>query len=511
MREYLFVHDLGTSGNKAAIFNINGTLIGSEVFPYPTYYPKDGWVEQDPEDWWRAVCLSTKNLLEKTKIRPEEIACISFSAQMMGCLLVDKKGNPLRNMLIWADMRSSKQEAEMIRKIGLEEGYKKTGHRLSASYSAAKLLWIKENEPETYKRAYKMLHVKEYIIHRLTGKFVTDYSDACGTNLLDIEKKEWAEDILAALKIEQGLLPDLMSSSSVCGYLLERAAENMSLIGGIPVVVGGGDGASACVGAGVVREGKAFAALGSSSWISTARKTPFFDKEMRTFNWIHLDKDLYTPNGTMQAAGYSYSWYKELLCREEKALASEQGISVYECINKEISKSPPGANGLLYLPYILGERSPRWNHKARGAFIGVSATTTKSELSRSVLEGVGFNLKIILDILEQELTIEDLIVIGGGAKGRIWMQILADIFQKSLHLPRHLDEATSIGAAICGGIGVGVFDGFDAVSQFNQIVETVEPNPKNKELYEKMACAFESGYQGLLRTYDALSGLQENN
>jgi len=509
MSKYILAHDLGTSGNKAAIFRTDGTLVGSTLFEYPTYYPKDGWVEQNPQDWWRAVCQSTKELLEKTKVKASEIGGISFSAHMMGCLLVDKEGTPLRKMLIWADTRSKKQEEFMIQQIGLAEGYKRTGHRLSASYSAAKLLWIKDNEPELYKQGYKMLHVKDYVIYRLTGNFVTDYSDASGTNLLNLTKKEWDEDILSALKIEKSLLPDILPSSAICGYLLKDAAAALGLISGIPIITGGGDGSCACVGAGVVDEGKAYNILGSSSWISAATKAPIFDKEMRTFTWLHLDENLYTPCGTMQAAGYSYSWYKELFCQEEKQKAAEKGINVYEYLNEEILTSPVGANGLLYLPYLLGERSPRWNHNARGAFIGMSPQTGKADVSRAVLEGVSLNLKIILDIIQQDIiqqaiNIDEIIVIGGGAKGRVWVQMLADIYQKKILLPQYLEEATTIGAAVCGGIGMGAFDNFTAVEKFNKIVDIVLPNPTHRETYEKLAKAFESSYRGLCEAYEIL-------
>ena len=505
MGEYILSHDLGTSGNKATIYSAEGMLMGSMLCEYPTYYPKDGWVEQDPAEWWRAVCQSTNCLLEQTGISAGDIACVSFSAQMMGCLLVDARGNPLRKMLIWADSRSSAQEERMIRQLGMEQVYRTTGHRASASYSAAKLLWIKDNEPELYKKAYKMLHVKDFIILKLTGEYVTDYSDASGTNLLDIEKKVWAEDFFRELEIERSLLPDLYPSTTVVGRINREAAKLTGLKEGTPVVLGGGDGSCACVGAGVVKEGKVYNILGSSSWISMARKKPVFDQEMRTFNWVHLDPELYTPCGTMQAAGYSYSWYKNILGTEETRLAAEAGMTAYEYINRQILESSPGANGLIYLPYLLGERSPRWDLDARGAYIGLSASTTKSDMARAVLEGVGYNLKMIMEILEQDAGIEDLIMIGGGAKGRVWVQILADIWQRPVHLPQYLEEATSMGAAICGGVGVGLYRDFGIIEKYNAITETVMPNQQNADIYEKLYRIFDRGYQGLKETYQLLA------
>lgn len=508
MGEYILSHDLGTSGNKAAIYDANGKLKGSLLFEYPTHHPHSGWVEQNPTDWWQAVCNSTLRLLEMTKIPPGAISCVSFSAQMMGCLLVDKAGEPLRNMLIWADTRSSKQEKLMVDLLGMEQVYRTTGHRASASYSAAKLLWIKENEPDIYRRAHKMLHVKDYIVWKLTGVYCTDYSDASGTNLLDINKKEWSDTFLSELGIDRSLLPDIFASTHIAGCVTEAAARLTGLLAGTPVVIGGGDGSCACVGAGVVREGRAYSILGSSSWISMASKKPVFDQEMRSFNWIHLDPELYTPCGTMQAAGYSYSWYKNILCKEEAALADAAGISTYEYLNEHLDISHPGAGGLIYLPYLLGERSPRWNHDAKGAFVGLSATTTKADMTRAVLEGVGYNLRMILEILNQKETIEGITMIGGGAKGEGWIQILADIWQRPLYLPEYLEEATSMGAAVCGGVGVGIYRDFRVVEKYNRIDKTIYPNRDNEALYDRFYEVFDDTYKGLTGVYEKLAKIR---
>ena len=505
MGKYILAHDLGTSGNKASLYDTTGALGASVLYEYPTYYPDVNCVEQDAEDWWKAVCDSTRQLMEKANVSPEEIIAVSFSAQMMGCLLVDKNGDPLSNMIIWADMRAKAQEQALIDRVGMERVYRITGHRASASYSAAKLFWMRDNRPEVYGRAYKMLHAKDYIIHKLTGKFVTDYSDASGTNLLDLEKKTWSREILDAMEIPEGLLPELHASTDIAGGITAAAAAATGLLEGTPVVIGGGDGSCACVGAGVVREGKTYNVIGSSSWISCATRKPVFDDQMRTFNWVHLDPQYITPCGTMQAAGYSFSWLKNTLCDSEAALAKETGERTYSIIDREIQSAPAGSNKLLYLPYLLGERSPRWNKDARGAFVGLSVTSTKAEILRSVLEGVGYNLKIILDILDKSIPIEEVTVIGGGARSAVWMQILADIWQKPVAVPRYLEEATSIGAAVCAGVGVGAFESFDVIDQINATQTILQPNPENAAIYEKLFAAFDTAYTGLLSTYDELA------
>lgn len=509
MERYILAHDLGTSGNKATLYCEDGRLAACAVAAYPTRYPHPGWAEQDPADWWRAVCDSTKKLIEKAGIRAGQVACVSFSGQMMGCLLVDREGQPIRPMITWADTRALAQEKKMADRIGMERMYRITGHRVSASYSAAKLLWVRENEPEAFQKAYRMLHAKDFIIYHLTGRFVTDYSDAGGTNLFDICKKEWSSELGEALGIPGELLPEVHPSATVAGTVTKTAAAACGLMEGTPVVIGGGDGSCACVGAGVVEEGDTYCVLGSSSWISTANREPVYDEKLRTFNWVHLDPALYTPCGTMQAAGLSYSWYKDTFCAEEERLAGENGESVYDLLEQAMLEKNPGVGGVLYLPYLLGERSPRWNHRARGAFIGMDVRTAKPDMARAVLEGVGFNLKVILDILKARQGIESLILIGGGAKGKLWPQILADIWGMPLNLPVYSEEATSLGAAVCGGVGIGMYSDYRVVKGFNRIREIIRPDVARTEIYKRYYEIFNQAYEALRPVYEKLARIRE--
>lgn len=503
---YLLAHDLGTSGNKAVLFDAGGGLVASVFRPYPTLYPREGWVEQRPDDWWIAVCGATRSLLEISAVRSADVLCVSFSAQMMGCLLVGRDGSPLRNTMIWADSRAQRQEAGMIARAGMKRGYHITGHRLSASYSAAKLLWVRDEEPEVYQAASKMLQAKDYILYRMTGNLLTDYSDASGTNLLDIERKDWSDELLEAFALRRDLLPELHPSTDLAGTVTAQAARECGLLPGTPVVVGGGDGSCACVGAGVLRPGSAYNVIGTSSWISCATRAPYFDPEMRTFNWVHLDPALYTPCGTMQAAGLSYQWYKNSFYGEEEARAQREGRNVYELLDAGAEAASPGAGGVIFLPYLVGERSPHWNLNARGAFIGLNATTGKTHLARAVLEGVGMNLRIILETLDAAQRIDALTVIGGGAKGRTWLQILADIWQRPLSIPAHMEEATSLGAAICGGVGIGLYESFASCVDLNPMAGRILPNPDNREAYDMLFAVFQQSYGGLVPALDQLSG-----
>ena len=507
MAKYILSHDLGTSGNKATLFSTDGELGASVLHEYPVSYPREGWVEQDPDDFWKAVCISTNRLLEKAGISPADVAAVCFSGQMMGCIIVDGEGNPLRPAIIWADTRAGREAAEMERKLGMDYVYRSTGHRISASYSAAKLMWIRENQNGLYKAAGKMLLAKDYVIYKLTGNYVTDYSDAGGTNMFDLKRKVWDEGILRELDIPASLLPDPHPSKDNAGGITAEAARATGLLEGTPVIIGGGDGSCAAVGAGVVSEGNAYNVLGSSSWISLASKSPLYDPEMRTFNWVHLDENLYAPCGTMQAAGYSYSWYRDIFCRDETGMAELAGTSPYDFINRGVERSSPGAGGLLWLPYLLGERSPRWNHDARGAFLGLSVNSLKGDVSRSVVEGVAFNLRIILEILSagEKDGIDRVIVIGGGAKGAVWLKTLADVWQKPLAVPVFLEEATSLGAAVCGGVGIGAFEDYRVIGKFNKIEKTVQPDRSLAERYGALFSIFDEAYESLKDVHKKLA------
>ncbi|MGQ9734240.1 MAG: xylulokinase [Candidatus Bipolaricaulia bacterium] len=507
---YILAHDLGTTGNKATLYTPEGELVASCFYPYETHYLSANWVEQNPEDWWKAVCLSTAKLLADSKIGLEAIKVVSFSGQMMGALPVDKKGTPLRPAIIWADQRGIKQAELLKDKVGMERVYKITGHRASPSYSAAKIMWIRDEEPELFKKAHKFLQAKDYIAFKLTGRFVTDYSDASGTNLLDLRKKEWSEEILKAVNLPEGVLPELHASIDVIGEVTPEAAAECGLKVGTPVVIGGGDGSCAAAGAGVVGEGSAYNYLGSSSWVALATREPIYDPKLRTFNWVHLDPRLYSPCGTMQSAGGSLQWAKEELCSSEREAAESLGLDPYELINLEIAQSPEGAKNLLFLPYLLGERSPHWNPNARGVFLGLTRNHTKKDMLRAILEGVCFNLRIIIEAFEEQgASIEAIRIIGGGAKGWIWRKIMADIYGKPILLTAFPLEATSLGAAIAGGIGVGFFKDFSVADRLVKIVARQEPEVEKVTRYAELFQIFKEAYERLLFIFEQLSALSD--
>lgn len=506
--QFILAHDLGTTGNKASLYDNAGQVQASSFYGYGTEYPKITWVEQNPEDWWKAVCASTKELLNSARVQPNDIACIAFSGQMMGCVAVDRQARPLRNAIIWADQRAVAEAQTIVDGVGMETAYRITGHRASPSYSGAKILWVRNNQPDIFAQAFKFLHAKDFIIARLTGNFVTDYSDASGMNLYDLNARDWSSLILDAIKLDRSILPELHASTDVVGEVTAKVAGEVGLTPGTPVVIGGGDGCCAATGAGVVREGSAYNYIGSSSWIAIATQEPILDPAMRTFTWAHLVPDMFSPCGTMQAAGGSYQWLRDNFCLPEKDSASQLKLSPYELMNLQAEQSPAGANGLLFLPYLLGERSPRWNPKARGAFIGLSVKHTRADIIRATLEGITLNLRVILEAFEEQgAKVEAMRVIGGGARGGVWRQIMADIYDKPILRPVLLEEATSLGAALAGGIGVGLFEDFSIAEELTPILDVVQPNPAVKPLYDQLYKIFNQSYEAFIPLYDALAAL----
>ncbi len=479
---YILAHDLGTSADKASLFDESGALLASHSEGYDVSYPRPGWAEQSPDDWWRAVCSATRVLLARTGVAPQAIAAVTFSGQMMGVVALDEARRPLRPAIIWADQRATEEAALVAERCGEDEVYRRTGHRISPAYSAAKILWIRRHQPDVFARARYFVMAKDYAVMRLTDRVVTDHSDASGSNLFDLEVQAWCADFLDALELDVACLPPLVSSSAVVGEVTRAAAEETGLMPGTPVVIGGGDGACATVGAGSVDEGDAYCVLGTSSWIAFTTSRPLLDPERRTFTFHHLLPRRYIPMGTMQSAGGAREW-----------LVRAMG----EASDEAIARVEPGCRGLIFLPYLIGERSPWWNPRARAAFVGLTMSHGPAEMHRAVLEGVAFNLKLILNALSAHRPLGTLRLIGGGARSTVWKRILADVLGVPLEVPELLAEATSWGAAVAGGVGAGLYDDWAIARAQTRIAEVVEPDLTNVARYAEMCASFTQIYHAL--------------
>jgi xylulokinase len=512
----LLAHDLGTTGNKATLFAADGTMVASAFAGYDTSYAQPNWAEQDPRDWQTALFESTQQLLKAAQVAGHsaaDVAVVSFSGHMNGALLVDAAGAPLRQAIIWADQRATAQ-AELIReRCGEAEVYRLAGNRISPAYTAAKLLWIKQHQPEIYRRARWVLQAKDYAAFLFSGAIATDFSDASLTLLLDLAGRRWAEPLLQQLGLDASLLPPIFPSAQVIGQVTAQAAAATGLRPGTPVVIGGGDGACATVGAGSVRPGDAYNYIGSSSWVALTTAQPVIDPEQRTFNLAHLDPALNVALGAMQTAGGAFDWFERLLRCDLEA------DPIYAALDAEAAQVPPGANGLLFLPYLLGERSPHWNPLARGAFVGLAMPNGRGELARAVLEGVAFNLRAILEILvgasktfevaENLEGLRSMRLIGGGGKSALWRQILADIYGLPIEQVALPASATALGAAIAGGVGVGLYPDYSVAQQLAPVAHIDHPNPATQSRYAALYTLFQQSYTALDPVFEQLAALPE--
>lgn len=500
----ILAHDLGTTGNKASLFDVNGATVASTFASYPTDYPYPNWAEQNPADWQAAIFGATRDLLAMAGVSPAQVAVVSFSGHMQGALVVDKNGVPLRPAIIWADQRATAQANLLADTLGADQIYQLTGNRVSPAYTAAKLRWIQDNQPQIYRRIYKVLQAKDYAAFLFCGQFATDYSDASLTQLLNLEQQQWSPEILGALQFSVDLLPALQPSATVIGQVTPQAAQTTGLLAGTPVVIGAGDGGCASVGAGAVAEGDIYNYIGSSSWVALTTTRPVFDPAQRTFNFIHPDPQFYCPLGTMQAAGGAYDWLERLFRADGSAAPQHKEL------DDAAAKVAPGANGLLFLPYLLGERSPYWNPQARAAFLGLAMPDSQAQMARAALEGVAFNLRIILDSLRgQGVQAQHIRLIGGGSKSPVWRQILADVYNLPLALVSLPAAATGLGAAIAGGVGVGLFADYGVVRQLVPATLAETPNPATRARYEALYELFKQSYAALEPIYRQLANLPD--
>ena len=473
-RQLIIAHDLGTSGDKASLHAADGRLLASHTVRYGTDFGPGGTAEQDPRDWWSAFCAATRRLLSETGSAAGEIACVAMSGQMQSLVLVDDHDEPLRPAIIWADTRAGTERDLLARRVGDDRAFEILGHRLDASYTLAKAMWVRAHEPELFARADGVLVAKDYLTLCATGRRCTDPSDASGTNAFDQRAGRWSAELLAAAELDGALLPELLPSATVAGGLTDAAAGATGLQRGTPVVVGGGDGACAALGAGLVGpDSGANATIGSSAWLSVVTEAPVRDRLQRTVTFDHVIPGRYLPLGAMQAAGSSLDWLAG-------TLGVAPGAELQDLLTAA-GEIRAADEGLFFLPYLLGERAPLWDARVRGTFVGLARHHGRAHLARAVLEGVAFSLGAILHSLREVLpagrSIEAIEAIGGGARSDIWLALMADTWGVTVRRRTIVDEANSLGAAVVGGVAVGLIDGWERARALSEIDAVFEPDP----------------------------------
>lgn len=454
---YLLGVDLGTSGTKTVLFDENGQTIASKTIEYPLLQPKNGWAEQDPKCWYDATINSIKSVLTESKVNNHDVVALSIAGQMHGLVMLDKNGKVLRNAILWCDARTQKQCDEITTLVGKKRLIEINANPALTGFTAPKILWVRENEPEIYKQCATILLPKDYVRYMLTGQKAQEISDASGTNLLDITKRQWSQEILDKLSIDKSLLPPLVDSEAIAGTITKEIAELTGLKEGTIVAGGAGDNAAAALGTGVCKEGDAFVTLGTSGVIFAHTNKPAIDPLGRVHTFCAAVKNSWTAMSCTLAAGLSLRWMRDELYSKEKLEEEAKGEDVYNLMTAKASDIPLGSDGLIYLPYLMGERSPVLDANARGVFFGLSAMHTKAHMTRAVLEGITLSQRHNLEVLhEMEIVPKNLTACGGGARSPFWRQLLADILKCKI-VTTTSKEGPALGAAILAGVAAGIF------------------------------------------------------
>ncbi|MCD6495443.1 xylulokinase [Candidatus Bipolaricaulota bacterium] len=490
---YLVGIDVSTTAVKAVMIDLHGELVGSASTPLSLSTPLPGWSEQDPSDWWEATITSLRALLNRANITPEKIVSLGLTGQMHGAVSLDAKGDIIRPAILWNDARTATQCAEINDLVGADHLREITGNPALVGFQAPKILWLKEHEPENYAKVRHILLPKDYIRYRLSGELATDTSDAAGTLLLDLAKRAWSDEILSTLGIPRDWLPDIFEGPEVAGHVTSGAAQITGLAAGTPIVAGAGDNAAAAIGCGVVSEGTGLLSLGTSGVIFAPTDTLRIDPTGALHAFCHAVPEAYHLMGVILSAGGSLRWARDILSNVQ----SDTGD--YGAFIEPAKRVAPGSEGLFFLPYLAGERTPHMDPAARGAWIGLSLAHRREHLVRAVLEGVAFALRDAWERMKMlGIAPPTLRIVGGGTKSAVWREIIAAVLDIPLQRLA-IDKGAAFGAAILAGVGAGVYaDVEESVARTVKLDDDLErPIPSLVEQYEGIYRKYASLYPAL--------------
>ncbi len=503
MEKYILSHDMGTSSDKAVLVDFSGNIKATSVEPYPTYYPNPAWVEQDPADYWKAVAASSRDIIRKTGIDPGQIKGIVFSTQAQGIIPVDEAGSVLYNNITWVDGRAEKQAQSIMKKLGGKKVFSAVaGTPIMGKDCIPKIVWLKEEKPEIYAKTFRILDVNGYLKYKCTGKMVTELSGASSYGL-DLKKKQWLK-VMKMTGVDMEKLPPLVCSTDIVGGLTEKAAEEMGLIAGTPVLGGCDDVQAAAVGSGMCGDGDIHIYLGTSAWVAAASRTA--DKFMHGAAAIQsADREMNLIAGITESAGANIQWLQEQFFSTEK---EQYGDKIFEYMDQVIKKIPPGSDHLICTPWMLGERCPVSSTTTRATLFNISMVHTREHLMRAVYEGIGYNLRWILENYNRDygFACDNFRIIGDGALDDGWMQIIADITGKHFSVVKDPRNAGAVGAAIVALIGLGELPGFSAARDFVQIEKKYVPDPANAAIYDKLFESYKDIYNSLKNAYVKANG-----
>ena len=503
---YLLGIDIGTSGTKVLCIDENGAVQASASAEYPLSTPRPLWAEQNALDWWDATCSCVRRVLQT--VPAAEISGIGLSGQMHGLVMLDDKQEVIRPAILWCDQRTQEQCDYITQTVGQSTLVAETANPVLTGFTAPKIIWVRDHEPQNYDRARMHLLPKDFIRFKLTGEFATEVSDASGTSLLNVPQRKWSDKVLSALQIPIEHLPHVYESFEISGRISRAGSEATGLKEGTPVVGGGGDQAAGAVGNGIVQSGIISVTTGTSGVVFAFADTPTVDPALRVHTFCHAVPNKWHVMGVMLSAGGSLRWYRDMLSRPEIRVAELMQIDPYELISREAATIAAGSEGLLFLPYLTGERTPHPDPHARGAFVGLTIRHTKAHMARAVLEGVSFGLRDSLEILKSmDVSIGNVRASGGGARSDVWRQIQADVFNFPLSTI-NVDEGPALGVALLAGVGAGIYSSVEeACSSVIKIVSSTSVIKENAAIYEKYYETYRALYPALKDQFSAISKL----
>ena len=506
--EYLLGIDLGTSGTKTVLFDLDGTSIASHTIEYPLHQPQNGWAEQDPQDWLNAAKITIREVLAKSGVDAKDVKGLAISGQMHGLVLLDEEGNVLRRSIIWCDGRTQAECDEITAAVGAERLIEISANPALTGFTAGKILWVRKNEPEIWAKVRHILLPKDYVRYMPTGTLAQEVSDASGMNLLDVPNRCWSTEIMEKLGLDPALFPPLVEGSDIAGRISAAAAAETGLCEGTIVAGGAGDNMAAAVGTGVVCEGRAFTTIGTSGVVFAHSDKVQIDPKGRVHTFCAAVPGAYTVMSCTLSAGLSLKWYRDTFCQAEIDAAKEMDTDPYILMNQQAAKSPVGANRLIFLPYLMGERSPLLDSNARGAFIGLSAMHTRRDMLRAVMEGVMYSQRQNLDVLSgMHVVPSEMLACGGGAKSPFWRQMMADIFNMPVRTVVS-QEGPALGVAILAGVAAGLYKDIPtACEKMIKLNPALEPDAAQHDAYEPFYELYASLYPALKEAYGSLSKL----
>ncbi len=509
MNIYLGI-DVGTSGTKVLAMAANGEILGAGVGEYPCYAPRPLWSEQNPDDWWNAVVTVVPQVLKKAGIKGSDVKGIGLSGQMHGSVFLDKSDAVIRPAILWNDQRTAKECDEIEEAVG---GHDKlielVANPAMSGFTAPKILWLRNNEPENFDRVAKVLLPKDEIRRRLTGEYATEVSDASGTLLLDVAGRRWSAPTLAALELDESLLPTVYESEDVTGKLTPAAAEALGLTTDCFVVGGAGDCAAGAVGNGIVRSGALSTSLGTSGVAFVHSDEVKYDPLGRVHTFCHAVRGKWHMMGVTLSAAGSLQWFRNALCQELWKRAKAEGVDVYDLLSKEAAETPIGADGLFFLPYLSGERTPHADPNARGCFVGLTLAHDRGRLVRSIMEGVVYSLREAIDIFRGlNVPVSEIRASGGGAKSPFWRQIQADVYGSKV-VTLNSEEGPGFGVALLAAVAGGEYSNIqEACDATISTVSELQPNPEATAYYDKAFPVYQKLYQSLKDDFKTIAELQ---